>query len=38
MTSVRHKISVEVETAYLEDQSEPREQPLRVRLHHHDPQ
>jgi ApaG protein len=25
VTSVRHKISVEVETAYLEDQSEPRE-------------
>src|ERR1700689_1671549 len=25
MTSVRHKISVEVQTAYLEDQSEPRE-------------
>ena len=25
MTSLRHKISVEVETAYLEDQSEPRE-------------
>ena len=25
MTSVSHKISIEVETAYLEDQSEPRE-------------
>ena len=25
VTSIRHKISVEVETAYLEDQSEPRE-------------
>jgi ApaG protein len=25
VTSARHKISVEVETAYLEDQSEPRE-------------
>jgi ApaG protein len=25
MTSVRHKISVEVQTAYLEEQSEPRE-------------
>src|ERR1035441_10795768 len=25
MASVSHKISVEVETAYLEDQSEPRE-------------
>jgi ApaG protein len=26
MTSLRYRISVEVETAYLEDQSEPREQ------------
>jgi len=26
MTSLRHRISVDVETAYLDDQSEPREQ------------
>ena len=26
MTSVRHRISVDVETTYLDDQSEPREQ------------
>jgi ApaG protein len=26
MTSVRHRISIDVETAYLDDQSEPREQ------------
>jgi len=26
MTSVRHQISIDVETAYLDDQSEPREQ------------
>jgi ApaG protein len=26
MTSVRHRISIEVETTYLDDQSEPREQ------------
>jgi ApaG protein len=26
MTSLRHRISIDVETAYLDDQSEPREQ------------